>query len=83
MFEEQNLILLFFVHVCVLPKGLFAYRFTSPGVYYYSSGYIDTGNRKTLQGVVTVMPLEDSTVGLQVFVTGIEASMNKGTTVTL
>uniref|UniRef100_A0A8C1B8X1 PKHD1 like 1, tandem duplicate 2 n=1 Tax=Cyprinus carpio carpio TaxID=630221 RepID=A0A8C1B8X1_CYPCA len=58
-------------------KGLFAYRFTSPGVYYYSSGYIDTGNRKTLQGVVTVMPLEDSTVGLQVFVTGIEASMNR------
>ncbi|XP_026145815.1 PKHD1 like 1, tandem duplicate 1 isoform X2 [Carassius auratus] len=57
-------------------KGLFAYRFTSPGVYYYSSGYIDTGNQKTLQGVVTVMPLEESTVGLQVFVTGIEASVN-------
>ncbi len=29
---------------------------------------------------MTVMPLEDSTVGLQVFVTGIEASMNIGTT---
>ncbi|KAK2887447.1 hypothetical protein Q8A67_015675 [Cirrhinus molitorella] len=57
-------------------KGFFAYRFTSPGVYYYSSGYIDSGNQKTLQGVVTVMPLEDSTVGLQVFVTGIQASMN-------
>ncbi|XP_043073568.1 PKHD1 like 1, tandem duplicate 1 [Puntigrus tetrazona] len=57
-------------------KGFFAYRFTSPGVYYYSSGYIDSGNQKTLQGVVTVMPLEDSTVELQVFVTGIKASMN-------
>ncbi|CAM4636768.1 unnamed protein product [Leuciscus chuanchicus] len=57
-------------------KGFFTYRFTSPGVYYYSSGYIDSGNQKTLQGVVTVMPLEKSTVGLQVFVTGIQASMN-------
>ncbi|XP_016299954.1 fibrocystin-L-like [Sinocyclocheilus anshuiensis] len=59
-------------------KGFFAYRFTSPGVYYYSSGYIDSGNQKTLQGVVTVMPLEESTVRLQVFVTGIEATMNIG-----
>ncbi|XP_056106662.1 fibrocystin-L-like [Rhinichthys klamathensis goyatoka] len=57
-------------------KGFFAYRFTSPGVYYYSSGYIDSGNQKTLQGVVTVMPREKSTVGLQVFVTGIQASIN-------
>ncbi|ROL45843.1 Fibrocystin-L [Anabarilius grahami] len=57
-------------------KGFFAYRFTSPGVYYYSSGYIDSSNQKTLQGVVTVMPLKESTVGLQVFVTGIQASMN-------
>ncbi|KAK9957826.1 hypothetical protein ABG768_012036 [Culter alburnus] len=57
-------------------KGFFAYRFTSPGVYYYSSGYIDSGNQKTLQGVVTVMPLKESTVGLQLFVTGIQASMN-------
>ncbi|XP_051729222.1 fibrocystin-L-like [Ctenopharyngodon idella] len=59
-------------------KGFFAYRFTSPGVFYYSSGYIDSSNQKTLQGVVTVMPLEESTVGLQVFVTGIQASMNIG-----
>ncbi len=29
---------------------------------------------------MTVMPLEESTVKLQVFVTGIEASMNIGTT---
>ncbi|KAI2652983.1 Fibrocystin-L [Labeo rohita] len=57
-------------------KGFFAYRFTSPGVYYYSSGYIDSANQKTLQGVVTVMPLEESTVELQVFVTGKQASMN-------
>ncbi|NP_001123871.1 PKHD1 like 1, tandem duplicate 2 isoform 1 precursor [Danio rerio] len=59
-------------------KGFFAYRFTSPGVYYYSSGYIDSANEKTLQGVVTVMPLEESTVELQVFVTGIKALVNLG-----
>ncbi|XP_051526679.1 fibrocystin-L-like [Myxocyprinus asiaticus] len=59
-------------------RGFFAYRFTSPGVYYYSSGYIDSGNQKMLQGVVTVKPLEESTVGLQLFVAGIQASMNLG-----
>jgi len=68
--------------VSVLLLGFFAYRFTSPGVYYYSSGYIDSGNQKTLQGVVTVMPREKSTVGLQVFVTGIQASINIGTMTT-
>ncbi|NP_001305057.1 PKHD1 like 1, tandem duplicate 1 isoform X1 [Danio rerio] len=59
-------------------NGFFAYRFTSPGVYYYSSGYIDSAKQKTLQGVVTVMPLEESTVELQVFVKGVQASVNLG-----
>ncbi|TRY58762.1 hypothetical protein DNTS_034592, partial [Danionella cerebrum] len=59
-------------------KGFFTYRFTSPGVYYYSSGYIDSGRQRTLQGVVTVLPLEEHTVELQLFVTGIKASMNMG-----
>nr|XP_055075127.1 fibrocystin-L-like [Misgurnus anguillicaudatus] len=57
-------------------KGFFGYRFTSPGVYYYSSGYIDSNNQKTLQGVVTVRPLEERTVELQVSVAGIQASVN-------
>ncbi|XP_073714529.1 fibrocystin-L [Misgurnus anguillicaudatus] len=57
-------------------KGFFAYRFTSPGVYYYSSGDIDYSNQKTLQGVVTVRPLEEKTVGLQVSIAGIQASVN-------
>nr|XP_055075555.1 fibrocystin-L-like [Misgurnus anguillicaudatus] len=58
------------------PRGFFGYRFTSPGVYYYSSGYIDSSNQKTLQGVVTVRPLEERTVELQVSVAGIQASVN-------
>uniref|UniRef100_A0A3Q3X6F5 Uncharacterized protein n=1 Tax=Mola mola TaxID=94237 RepID=A0A3Q3X6F5_MOLML len=35
----------------------FRYRFTAPGVYFYSSGYVDDANVKTLQGVVKVLPL--------------------------
>ncbi|KAA0710214.1 Fibrocystin-L Polycystic kidney and hepatic disease 1-like protein 1 [Triplophysa tibetana] len=57
-------------------RGFFRYRFTSPGVYYYSSGFLDSSNQKTLQGVVTVRPLEERTVGLQVSVAGIQASVN-------
>ncbi|XP_056597030.1 fibrocystin-L-like [Triplophysa dalaica] len=57
-------------------RGFFSYRFTSPGVYYYSSGFIDSYNQKTLQGVVTVRPLEERPVGLQVSVAGIQASVN-------
>ncbi|XP_065144791.1 fibrocystin-L-like [Paramisgurnus dabryanus] len=57
-------------------RGFFAYRFTSPGVYYYSSGFVDYYKWITLQGVVTVRPLEEKTVELQVSVAGIKASVN-------
>ncbi|XP_073714530.1 fibrocystin-L [Misgurnus anguillicaudatus] len=57
-------------------KGFFAYRFTSPGFYYYSSGYLYPNNWKTLQGVVTVRPLEEKMFQLQVSVAGIKASIN-------
>ncbi|XP_057211103.1 fibrocystin-L-like [Triplophysa rosa] len=57
-------------------RGFFSYRFTSPGVYYYSSGYIDSYNYKKLQGVVTVRPLEERSVWVQVSVAGIQASVN-------
>ncbi|TRY58767.1 hypothetical protein DNTS_034596, partial [Danionella cerebrum] len=49
-------------------NGFFIYRFTSPGVYYYSSGYIDSSRQKIMQGSVTVLPQEDLTVELQLFV---------------
>uniref|UniRef100_A0A8D3DR72 PKHD1 like 1, tandem duplicate 2 n=1 Tax=Scophthalmus maximus TaxID=52904 RepID=A0A8D3DR72_SCOMX len=35
-------------------KGHFGHRFTVPGAYYYSSGYIDDASAKLLQGVVKV-----------------------------
>ncbi|KAL6460366.1 hypothetical protein MHYP_G00303320 [Metynnis hypsauchen] len=58
--------------------GFFSYRFTAPGVYYYSSGYIDSGNQRSLQGVVNVRPLEERSSGLQVTVAGFQALQSQG-----
>ncbi|KAL7883851.1 hypothetical protein SRHO_G00015090 [Serrasalmus rhombeus] len=58
--------------------GFFSYRFTAPGVYYYSSGYIDLGNQRSLQGVVNVRPLEERSSGLQVTVAGFQALQSPG-----
>uniref|UniRef100_A0A8C5F806 PKHD1 like 1, tandem duplicate 1 n=1 Tax=Gadus morhua TaxID=8049 RepID=A0A8C5F806_GADMO len=43
------------------PKGFFRYRFTTPGVFYYSSGPTTSGRGHTLQGVVRVKPPGDQT----------------------
>lgn len=49
------------------------YRFTIPGVYYYSSGYLDDSNVKMMQGVVKVQPLVDKSNRIVVYAGGIEA----------
>ncbi|XP_062266639.1 PKHD1 like 1, tandem duplicate 1 [Platichthys flesus] len=54
-------------------KGHFSYRFTAPGVYYYSSGYIDGANAKLLQGVVKVEARQQKISKVSVTVEGIEA----------
>ncbi|KAJ8273405.1 hypothetical protein GJAV_G00101260 [Gymnothorax javanicus] len=59
-------------------SGFFSYRFTAPGTYYYSSGYVDDGNRKFLQGVVKVLPLEDKQGVLNITVRGIKAVHKPG-----
>lgn len=56
-------------------SGTFKYRFTIPGVYYYSSGYIDDANVKVLQGVVKVLPREDESREITVSVSGVEARL--------
>uniref|UniRef100_A0A3Q2YMV4 PKHD1 like 1, tandem duplicate 1 n=1 Tax=Hippocampus comes TaxID=109280 RepID=A0A3Q2YMV4_HIPCM len=38
------------------PGNYFGYRFTVPGVYYYSSGYINENNKLELRGAVRVEP---------------------------
>uniref|UniRef100_A0A667X934 PKHD1 like 1, tandem duplicate 2 n=1 Tax=Myripristis murdjan TaxID=586833 RepID=A0A667X934_9TELE len=55
------------------PEGLFRYRFTEAGVYYYSSGYIDESDTRLLQGVVRVRPLEETSGRVSVRVGGMEA----------
>ncbi|CAL8298854.1 unnamed protein product [Lota lota] len=55
------------------PKGFFKYRFTTPGVYYYSSGPIASGNSHSLQGVVRVQPPVDQTPLVSVIMGGMKA----------
>ncbi|KAM4704928.1 fibrocystin-L [Rhinophrynus dorsalis] len=55
------------------PSGVFSYQFTSPGVYYYSSGYINDANTTFLQGVIYVSPIETRKGGVFMSVGGIEA----------
>lgn len=54
-------------------SGFFAYRFTTPGVYYYSSGYVDNGNSRSLQGVVKVEARAERRSEVSVSVGGMEA----------
>lgn len=62
----------------MLPSGFFGYRFTAPGVYYYSSGYIDDANERLLQGVVKVEPLKQKRDVVSVSVGGVEARHGTG-----
>ncbi|XP_069478234.1 fibrocystin-L [Ambystoma mexicanum] len=54
-------------------SGKFGYKFTSPGVYYYSSGSISDGQSISLQGTVTVLPAPDRQAEVHVRVGGHEA----------
>ncbi|KAM7317037.1 hypothetical protein ACRRTK_023339 [Alexandromys fortis] len=55
-------------------SGSFSYQFTSPGIHYYSSGYIDKTGSTSLQGVINILPAESRHVPLRVFVGNIEAT---------
>ncbi|XP_048451560.1 fibrocystin-L-like [Rhincodon typus] len=59
-------------------SGSFSHHFTSPGTYYYSSGYVDQKQSIILQGVVNVKPTEESIKGVQVYLAGIEAEYIPG-----
>ncbi|XP_061597205.1 fibrocystin-L-like isoform X1 [Cololabis saira] len=59
-------------------EGVFSYRFTVPGVYYYSSGYVDEAETRLLQGVVRVESREEKTSRVSVRVGGIEARHEAG-----
>uniref|UniRef100_UPI00398F2CC2 PKHD1 like 1, tandem duplicate 1 n=1 Tax=Pristiophorus japonicus TaxID=55135 RepID=UPI00398F2CC2 len=59
-------------------SGSFSYRFTSPGSFFYSSGYVDQKESIFLQGMVNVRPAEKSTRKLRVYLAGIEADYIPG-----
>ncbi|KAJ8334858.1 hypothetical protein SKAU_G00404970 [Synaphobranchus kaupii] len=59
-------------------SGFFSYRFTAPGDYYYSSGYVDASNHKFMQGVVKVQPKEEEHGSLNLTVGGLEANYRPG-----
>ncbi|XP_019729703.1 PKHD1 like 1, tandem duplicate 1 [Hippocampus comes] len=54
-------------------NGYFGYRFTVPGVYYYSSGYINENNKLELRGAVRVEPRLTSVKDVNVRVGGLDA----------
>nr|XP_034372677.1 fibrocystin-L [Arvicanthis niloticus] len=56
------------------PSGSFSYQFTSPGIHYYSSGYVDETHSISLQGVINVFPAETRHIPLHLFVGNIEAT---------
>ncbi|XP_024857831.1 fibrocystin-L isoform X2 [Kryptolebias marmoratus] len=59
-------------------EGFFSYRFTVPGVFYYSSGYVDEANAIILQGVVKVKSREEKSSDVSVSVGGVEAKRVPG-----
>lgn len=62
----------------LLFPGFFRYQFTSPGVYYYSSGLVDSNDVTSLQGVVTVRAVEEKSTELHVTVGGFTALSRAG-----
>ncbi|XP_044933989.1 fibrocystin-L [Mustela putorius furo] len=59
-------------------SGSFSYQFTSPGIRYYSSGYVDEAHSIFLQGVINVSPAETRHIPLHLFVGSTEATYDQG-----
>ncbi|KAK1331988.1 LOW QUALITY PROTEIN: hypothetical protein QTO34_007665 [Cnephaeus nilssonii] len=64
-------------------SGSFSYQFTSPGIHYYSSGYVDEAHSIVLQGVINVLPAETRHIPLHLFVGSTEATYTQGEPVNL
>ncbi|XP_056378584.1 fibrocystin-L-like [Hyla sarda] len=61
-----------------VPSGVFQYQFTLPGIYYFSSGYVDDGQTILMQGVITVIPISDQYSPVNVSIGGMEATYASG-----
>lgn len=63
-------------HLHIFCSGFFSYRFTVPGTYYYSSGYV--GASILMQGVVKVASREEEDADVSVSVAGVLAKYLPG-----
>uniref|UniRef100_A0AAV2K2B6 IPT/TIG domain-containing protein n=1 Tax=Knipowitschia caucasica TaxID=637954 RepID=A0AAV2K2B6_KNICA len=54
-------------------NGCFSSVFSAPGVFYYSSGLVDVGKSRFLQGLVKVLPRPQKSLDLVLKVSGVEA----------
>uniref|UniRef100_A0A3P8VH65 PKHD1 like 1, tandem duplicate 2 n=1 Tax=Cynoglossus semilaevis TaxID=244447 RepID=A0A3P8VH65_CYNSE len=59
-------------------EGSYSYRFTSPGEFFYSSGFVDDDQRRVLQGVVKVVRRPTKNSNVSVSVAEIEAKLEAG-----
>lgn len=59
-------------------SGSYSYRFTSPGEFFYSSGFVDDDQRRVLQGVVKVVRRPTKNSNVSVSVAEIEAKLEAG-----
>nr|XP_014351910.1 PREDICTED: fibrocystin-L [Latimeria chalumnae] len=59
-------------------SGILSYRFTFPGTYYYSSGYINNEKTIFMQGAINVLPAPNMRRKLYLSVGGIEAVYRPG-----
>ncbi|XP_069813288.1 fibrocystin-L-like isoform X2 [Dendropsophus ebraccatus] len=59
-------------------SGVFSYQFTSPGIYYYSSGYVNDGQSILMQGVINVIQISNQSSPVHVYVGGMEATYTSG-----
>lgn len=75
---EDALIACVYYVQCYFMAGSFSYQFTSPGIHYYSSGYVDEACSIFLQGVINVLPAETRHIPLHLFVGSTEATYAQG-----
>lgn len=77
LFKDAVSACIYYVQSYIM-AGSFSYQFTSPGIHYYSSGYIDDAHSIFLQGVINVLPAETRHIPLHLFVGSTEATYTQG-----
>lgn len=77
LFKDALIAYIYYVQSYFM-AGSFSYQFTSPGIHYYSSGYVDEAHSIFLQGVINVLPAETRHIPLHLSVGGTEATYAQG-----